>query len=101
MSSNVSGAVVGSVESVQCQRSPCSSLYLFSMSTVAPQMHSLSLTSGFYPIELATSGVAAPSFLCLGSPPLLASLSSMSDFHPDRRGMKVATYLFSFAQLWC
>ena len=34
---------MGSVGSVQCQIAPCSSLYLFSRSIVAPQMHSLSI----------------------------------------------------------
>ena len=34
---------MGSVGSVQCQIVPCSSLYLFSSSIGAPQMHSLSI----------------------------------------------------------
>ena len=40
ISRNFSGAVVGSVWSVQCQIVPCPSLYLFSSSIGAPQMHS-------------------------------------------------------------
>ena len=34
---------MGSVGSVQCQIVPCSGLYLFSRSIIAPQMHSLSI----------------------------------------------------------
>ena len=47
ISRNVSGAVVGSVELVQCQIFPCSGLYLFSKSKVAPQMHRFRLITEF------------------------------------------------------
>ena len=40
ISRNIFG-IVGSVESILCKIFPCSSLYLFSKSIVAPQMHSL------------------------------------------------------------
>lgn len=53
---NFSGATVGPVVPVQCQIFPCSGLYLFSNSAVAPQMHSLSLTAGLYFVGLPLLG---------------------------------------------
>ena len=47
ISRNISGAFVVSVASVQCQIFPCSGLYLFSKSTVAPQTHSFRLITEF------------------------------------------------------
>jgi len=63
---------VGSVGSVQCQMVPCSSLYLFSRSIMASQMHILSINCRVIPLSL----------FCL---PLL-QVSSVSNFHPDTRG---------------
>ena len=40
ISRSFSGTLVGNVGSVQCQIVPCSSLYMFSRSVGAPQMHS-------------------------------------------------------------
>ena len=40
---NFSGDVVGSVGSVKCQIVPCSGLYLFSKSIVAPQVHNINI----------------------------------------------------------
>ena len=43
ISRNFSRALVGSMEPVQCQIVPCSSLYLFSRFIVASQMQNLSI----------------------------------------------------------
>lgn len=56
ISTNFSGATVGTVGPVQCQIFPCSGLYLFSKSAVTPQMHSLSLTAGLYSVALPLLG---------------------------------------------
>ena len=51
-SRNIFQAVVGSVELVQCQIFPCSGLYFSPKSTVAPEVNSLSLISGFNLLHL-------------------------------------------------
>ena len=41
---------------VQCQIFTCPALYFFSKPTMAPQMHSLSLTAGLYSVALPLLG---------------------------------------------
>ena len=95
MSRNFSGAVVDSAGSVQCQIVPCSSLYFFSSSIGAFQMHSLSIkcvliccTCHFH---WGCPFFVYFCFLCL-------QVSSVSNFHPDTREWKcplIYAYLFS------
>lgn len=80
---------------VQCQIFPCSGLYLFSKSAVAPQMQSQPNCRIVF-CWTATSGAVLTSFLSLGCSPLL--VFSVSDLCPDTRGQKWApiwTYLLS------
>ena len=66
---------------------PFSGLYVFSKSPVAPKVQS-HLTAGFESVVPCTSGAVLPSFLCSCWPPLVASLSSVSDVCPDTREQK-------------
>ena len=95
---NFSGAVVGSVGSVKFQIVPCFSLYLFSGS-IGP-LHCLANTGFYYRVLLCcTCHFQSGSifvyfgFLCL-------QVSSMPNFHPDKRGWRwslIKALLFSCA----
>ena len=59
---------MGSVGSVQCHIVPCSSLYLFSRSIVAPQMHSLSINCRVLICCTRHFQGSSPFFVCFGFP---------------------------------
>ena len=98
MPRNFSGAVVGSLGSVQSQIVPYSSLYLFSRSIGDPQMSPV-LNAGFLIFCTCYFQSSFPFFLyfCF----LCLQDSSGSNFCPDARGQRVATYLGSLVQLSC
>ena len=84
-----SAAVVGSVGSVKCQIVPCSGLYLFSKSIVAPQMHRVSIKCRVL-IYCTCHFQGCSSFVYFGFRCL--QISSLSHFSPDPRGK--GSYLF-------
>ena len=104
ISGNFSGAVVGSVGSVQCQIVLCSSLYFFSSSIGAFQMHSLSIKCLVLKPSIKWVLICCTCHFHWGSPFfvyfcfLCLQVSSVSNFHPDTREQRcplIYTHLFS------
>ena len=69
---------------VQCQIFACPDLYFFSKSTMAPQMHSLSLTAGLYSVALPLLG-QSPLLFFPQVPLFCLQVFSVSDLCPDMR----------------
>ena len=80
-----SAAVVVSVGLDQCQIVPCSGLYLFSKSIVAPQMHRVSIKCRVL-IYCTCHFQGCSSFVYFGFQCL--QISSLSHFSPDPRGQR-------------
>ena len=96
ISRNFSGAVKGSVRSVQFQIVPCSSLYFFSRSIGPFQC----LVNANYSVLICcTCHFQRGSLFFVYFGFLCLQVSSVSNFCPDTRGRRVVTYLGSLIQL--
>ena len=84
ISSNFSGAVEGTVGSVQFQIVPCSSLYFFSRSIGSFQC----LVSVNYRVLICCTCHFQSSSLFVYFGFLCLQVSSVSNFHPDTRGQR-------------
>ena len=95
ISRNFSGAVVGSVESVQFQIVPCFSLYFFSRS-IAPLRCLVNVN--YRDLICCTCYFLSGSLLFVNFGFLSLQVSSVSNFHPDtreRRCSLIQAHLFS------
>ena len=97
ISRKFSGAVEGSVGSVQFQIVPCSSLYLFSRS-IGPFQCLVNVN--YRVLICCTCHFQSSSLFFVNFGFYCLQVSSVSNFHPDTRG-KVVTYLGSLVQFCC